>query len=83
MTPTIFDLDIKMIDWKLNIEARKLQITNHEAVVGAFLQFKELQDQVLLKQDGFPTYHLASVVDDHLFVAASGCHVSLEDRPNL
>src|SRR5207245_9603343 len=22
-------------------------------------------DQVLLKSDGFPTYHLASVVDDH------------------
>ena len=27
----------------------------------------ELQDQVLLKEDGFPTYHLASCVDDHLF----------------
>ncbi|MCW8141768.1 MAG: glutamate--tRNA ligase [Planctomycetota bacterium] len=26
----------------------------------------DLQDQVLLKQDGFPTYHLASCVDDHL-----------------
>ncbi len=26
-----------------------------------------MQDQVLLKADGFPTYHLASVVDDHLF----------------
>lgn len=26
-----------------------------------------MQDQVLLKQDGYPTYHLASVVDDHLF----------------
>jgi len=25
-----------------------------------------LDDQVLLKSDGFPTYHLASVVDDHL-----------------
>lgn len=25
-----------------------------------------LQDQVLLKSDGFPTYHLAAVVDDHL-----------------
>lgn len=24
------------------------------------------QDQVLLKSDGFPTYHLANVVDDHL-----------------
>jgi nondiscriminating glutamyl-tRNA synthetase len=26
---------------------------------------KELDDQVLLKSDGFPTYHLAVVVDDH------------------
>ncbi len=25
-----------------------------------------LEDQVLLKADGFPTYHLANVVDDHL-----------------
>jgi len=24
-----------------------------------------LQDQVLLKSDGFPTYHLANVIDDH------------------
>ena len=27
---------------------------------------KEIDDQVLLKSDGFPTYHLANVVDDHL-----------------
>lgn len=27
---------------------------------------KVLDDQILLKSDGFPTYHLASVVDDHL-----------------
>ena len=26
----------------------------------------QLDDQVLLKSDGFPTYHLACVVDDHL-----------------
>src|SRR5690606_1923498 len=26
----------------------------------------EIDDQVLLKSDGFPTYHLANVVDDHL-----------------
>ena len=26
----------------------------------------ELDDQVLLKSDGYPTYHLANVVDDHL-----------------
>lgn len=31
---------------------------------------KELTDLVLLKSDGFPTYHLANVVDDH-FMAIS------------
>ena len=25
-----------------------------------------LQDQIILKSDGFPTYHLASVIDDYL-----------------
>jgi len=30
------------------------------------IQNKEVDDQVLLKSDGFPTYHLANVVDDHL-----------------
>jgi glutamyl-tRNA synthetase len=29
-------------------------------------QNEVLDDQVLLKSDGFPTYHLANVVDDHL-----------------
>ena len=27
---------------------------------------KDIDDQVLMKSDGFPTYHLANVVDDHL-----------------
>lgn len=27
---------------------------------------KDMDDQVLLKSDGFPTYHLAVVIDDHL-----------------
>jgi len=26
---------------------------------------KEIDDQILVKSDGFPTYHLANVVDDH------------------
>jgi len=26
---------------------------------------KELDDQILIKSDGFPTYHLANVIDDH------------------
>jgi glutamyl-tRNA synthetase len=28
-------------------------------------QHEQLEDLVLLKSDGFPTYHLANVVDDH------------------
>ncbi|MCK5742570.1 MAG: glutamate--tRNA ligase, partial [Chlorobi bacterium] len=27
---------------------------------------KDVDDQILIKSDGFPTYHLANVVDDHL-----------------
>ena len=30
------------------------------------IAYKVLDDQVILKSDGFPTYHLAVVVDDHL-----------------
>ena len=30
------------------------------------IQCKDVDDQVLLKSDGFPTYHLGVVVDDHL-----------------
>lgn len=29
------------------------------------INFKQLDDQILIKSDGFPTYHLANVVDDH------------------
>lgn len=29
------------------------------------ISYKNIDDQVLLKSDGFPTYHLAVVVDDH------------------
>jgi glutamyl-tRNA synthetase len=31
-----------------------------------FFQSSELDDKVLLKTDGMPTYHLANIVDDHL-----------------
>src|SRR5712692_4049154 len=29
-------------------------------------EWETVDDQVLLKSDGYPTYHLANVVDDHL-----------------
>lgn len=30
------------------------------------IAYKNVDDQVLIKSDGFPTYHLAVIVDDHL-----------------
>ena len=31
-----------------------------------FFDLNLIQDQIIIKSDGYPTYHLASVVDDHL-----------------
>jgi len=36
-------------------------------------QNSTIDDQVLLKSDGFPTYHLANVVDDHLMHITHVC----------
>lgn len=46
---------------------REETITYEDAIYG-LLTFKgyTIDDQVLLKSDGFPTYHLAHAVDDHL-----------------
>lgn len=38
----------------------------HDAIYGLFQKKEPEEDFVLLKSDGFPTYHLANVVDDHL-----------------
>ena len=42
--------------------------TVFEDVIRGTLKFEnqDIDDQVILKSDGFPTYHLAVVVDDHL-----------------
>lgn len=41
--------------------------TYHDVIRGSStVQNSELDDLVLLKSDGFPTYHLANVIDDHL-----------------
>lgn len=43
------------------------EITFNDRVRGTIaINTKELDDQVLIKADGFPTYHFAVVVDDHL-----------------
>lgn len=42
--------------------------TTYHDVVRGDITFKnaEIDDQILMKSDGFPTYHMAVVVDDHL-----------------
>jgi glutamyl-tRNA synthetase len=42
-------------------------MTVHDLLRGEIrFERPQMDDQVLLKSDGFPTYHLANVVDDHL-----------------
>lgn len=41
--------------------------TFEDAVYGSItIENKELEDQVLIKSDGYPTYNFANVIDDHL-----------------
>lgn len=43
------------------------ECTFEDAVKGRIATpWADVDDQILLKSDGFPTYHLANVVDDHL-----------------
>jgi hypothetical protein len=46
LSPTVFELDVKMIDWLVNVEGRKLEINDGEALVGAYVYFKELQNEI-------------------------------------
>lgn len=51
---------------RLNVPKDKL-ISFTDLVYGDVkISSNDIDDQVLLKSDGFPTYHLAVVVDDHL-----------------
>jgi glutamyl-tRNA synthetase len=51
---------------RLAIEPLKGKTTFHDAIRGDItFNHALLQDAVLLKSDGWPTYHLAAVVDDH------------------
>lgn len=46
----------------------KTGTTKFNDLIRGYVEFKNelIDDQVILKADGFPTYHLAVVVDDHL-----------------
>ncbi len=71
-------LTLDEADWKARIEAGdpyviRMQVPEGDTVqfdddVRGKVEFKgmEIDDQILIKSDGFPTYHLANVVDDHL-----------------
>ncbi len=51
---------------RLNVEPNKIIVVDD--IIRGSVQFESnlLDDQILLKSDGYPTYHLANVVDDHL-----------------
>lgn len=54
--PHVMRLKIPMMQ-----DIRFTDIIRGEVVING----KDIDDQILLKSDGFPTYHLANVVDDH------------------
>jgi len=51
---------------RLNVEKGKQIVIND--VIRGVVEFHSdiIDDQVLLKSDGYPTYHLANVIDDHM-----------------
>ncbi len=78
--PTMYDrkcLQLPESEVKAKIEAGESYVIRQKMpyenikfkdLVRGNIQFdgKLIDDQVLIKSDGFPTYHLANVVDDHL-----------------
>ena len=51
---------------RLNVPEDR-EITFYDHVYGEItINTKDVDDQILLKSDGYPSYHLAVVVDDHL-----------------
>ena len=65
------EVDLKLVNQephviRLNVPAdQKIRFT--DVVHGEIeIPSNDVDDQVLLKSDGYPTYHLANVVDDHL-----------------
>ncbi len=65
-------------DVKNNIEAGMPYVIRLNVEPGRIIKFRDyiredvefasdiIDDQILIKSDGFPTYHLANVIDDHL-----------------
>lgn len=55
-------------DYVIRLKVPRRELIRFEDIIRGHVSFesKGLDDQVLLKSDGMPTYHLANVVDDHL-----------------
>lgn len=51
---------------RLKIPDNRIFIIHDEIRGDIKIDSSQLDDQIIIKTDGFPTYHLASVVDDHL-----------------
>lgn len=52
---------------RLNVLEKRGDVIFDDLIRGQVkINVRDIDDQVLMKSDGFPTYHLASVVDDHL-----------------
>lgn len=53
--------------WVMRFLMPDKDITVHDAILGdVTMRAAELEDFVILKSDGFPTYHFAVVIDDYL-----------------
>ena len=55
--PAYEDLIFKTVHPRIDKSAKKML---SQGTLGSF------DDPIIMKRDGFPTYHLANVVDDHL-----------------
>lgn len=55
-------------EFVVRLKVPRRELIRFEDLIRGHVSFesKGLDDQVLLKSDGMPTYHLANVVDDHL-----------------
>jgi glutamyl-tRNA synthetase len=55
-------------EYVVRLKVPRRELIRFEDLIRGHVSFesKGLDDQVLLKSDGMPTYHLANVVDDHL-----------------
>lgn len=56
------------VSYVIRLNVKENQKVSFDDLIRETVEFEtnNIDDQVLLKSDGYPTYHLANVVDDHL-----------------